>query len=378
MRPLKIPASAYACQPSQGSEPGIGWNVALGVAKHHEVWVLTREDNRPAIEAELGGKPVPNLHFEYCNLPSWGRRWKGGRRGAHFHYYLWQVASYFVGRTLNRCIGFDLVHHVTYQKYSVPSYLVLLSNSSLWKPVGGESAPKAFWVNFGLRGIAYEAARGLVRLLGEYDPLTRLTARRSIVALATEEKSAARLRRIGANAIQTLTGVGLSNEDIKQLSNYPSSGTYPVRFISLGRLLHWKGFDLGLSAFAEAGLNEAEYWVVGDGPERKRLEIMTQKLDISDRVRFWGALSRQETLAKLERSHVLVHPSLHDSGGWVVLETMAAGRPVVCLDLGGPATQVTEQTGIKVSALNPKQAVADLAEAMRCLGSSQKLRETYG
>ena len=52
------------------------------------------------------------------------------------------------------------------------------------------------------------------------------------------------------------------------------------------------------------------------------------------------------------------------SGGWTCLEAMAAGRPVVCLDLGGPATQVTEETGIKVPAPVPNQAVSGLAEAM--------------
>ena len=50
---------------------------------------------------------------------------------------------------------------------------------------------------------------------------------------------------------------------------------------------------------------------------------------------------------------MLIHPSLHDSGGWVCLEAMAAGRPVICLDLGGPGLQVTEKTGIKVKASTP-------------------------
>lgn len=71
--------------------------------------------------------------------------------------------------------------------------------------------------------------------------------------------------------------------------------------------------------------------------------------------------------AMLGECHVLVHPSLHDSGGWVCLEAMAAGRPVLCLDLGGPATQVTEETGFKVPAHAPEQATGDLAEAMTLL-----------
>ena len=75
---------------------------------------------------------------------------------------------------------------------------------------------------------------------------------------------------------------------------------------------------------------------------------------------------------------VLVHPSLHDSGGWVCLEAMAAGKPVVCLDLGGPAEQVTDRTGVKVVANTPEQAVADLARALTALGSNPDLRHTMG
>ena len=85
-----------------------------------------------------------------------------------------------------------------------------------------------------------------------------------------------------------------------------------------------------------------------------------------------------EVLGKLAECDVLVHPSLHDSGGWVCLEAMAAGRPVICLDLGGPGLQVTEQTGIKVPAISPLQAIADLAAAMGQLAGDPDRRLRLG
>ena len=77
-----------------------------------------------------------------------------------------------------------------------------------------------------------------------------------------------------------------------------------------------------------------------------------------------GTEISQDALRLLGQVHAFVHPSLHDSGGWVCLEAMGAGRPVLCLDLGGPAIQVTQETGFKVSAYTPDQAVRDMAEAM--------------
>jgi glycosyltransferase involved in cell wall biosynthesis len=57
---------------------------------------------------------------------------------------------------------------------------------------------------------------------------------------------------------------------------------------------------------------------------------------------------------------------------------MAAGRPVICLDLGGPGVQVTKETGFKASPRNPRQAIQDMAKAMELLAHDRKLLERMG
>ena len=167
MKRLKVLISAYACEPGKGSEPGVGWNVAREMAKHHDIWVLTRANNRPAIEAELAENPVPGLHFAYYDLPRWAKWWKRGGRGVQLYYYLWQLGAYRVARRLHREVGFDLAHHVTFVKYWAPSLVSRLPVPFVWGPVGGgESAPKAFWDDFGPEGRRYERLRELARWLG--------------------------------------------------------------------------------------------------------------------------------------------------------------------------------------------------------------------
>jgi len=381
MKRLKVLLSAYSCEPGRGSEPGVGWNVAREVANYHEVWVLTRPDESGAvIEAELARHPVPNMHFVYFTLPIWADGWRLGSMGAmQLHYYLWQIQAYFVASRLHREIGFDLIHHVTFVKYSSPSFLSLLPVPFVWGPVGGgESAPKAFWQDFSFRAKAYETVRNLVRSLGEYDPFVHLTARRSAIIRATTEDTAKRLYKMGVNNVQIVPEAGLPEKEIARLGQYTISTDAPARFISMGRLLHWKGFHLGLRAFAQADLPDAEYWLLGDGPERERLQALAEDLGIVHQVKFWSRLPRDETLHKLGECLALVHPSLHDSGGWVCLEAMAAGRPVICLNLGGPAVQVTEETGFKIPAHDPEQAVRDLAEAMVRLVKDSELRRRMG
>ena len=378
MESLNILVSAYACRPNEGSEPGVGWNTIQEIVKYHQVWVLTRQDNRTSIENFLKENPDSKLHFVYCEPPLWLKWW--WRSTQLPHYYLWQLAAYLKAKKLHQQIHFDLVHHITYVRYSTPSFLSLLPIPFIWGSVGGgEYAPKTFWADFSFRGKVYEVLRELAHKIGERDPFTRLTASRSSLARATTKDTAIRLERIGAPKVEIFSESGLSEREIEFLDSLSLPEDGSMRFISLARLLHWKGLHLSIRAFARANLaSNVEYWILGEGPERERLENLSKELNIARQVKFCGRLPREDTLKTLGNCHILVHPSLHDSGGWVCLEAMAAGRPVICLDTGGPSVQVTEQTGYKIPAIDPEQTVEELAIAMKHLAEDKELRDRLG
>jgi len=377
---MKVLVSAYACEPGKGSEAGEGWNWVTQISGPHQVWALTRANNRGPIEKELCDERLANIHWVYFDLPAWMRFWKKKQRGMRLYYYLWQVGAYLLARKLHRRIRFDLVHHLTFKSYWSPSMLAFLATPFLWGPVGGgESAPHEFWRSFSIRGRVYEAARTLGRGWARFDPFVRFTARKATQALATTDATQDRLRTLGCKNISVFV-LGLPSDDIHRLSAIcPREGS-PFRIFSIGNLLHLKGFELGLGAFAELQRQfpASEYWLIGDGPERKRLDLLATQLGVRNKVRFYGALSRTQVLEQLAECDVLLHPSLHDSAGWTCLEAMAAGRPVVCLDLGGPGLQVTKNTGIKVPAISPAQVVHDLAAALSQLASDPELRLQLG
>ena len=375
----RILVSAYSCRPGAGSEPGTGWNLAVALTRRHDVWVLTRARNRPEIEAHLARHTVPGLTVVYYDLPrrsyAW---WKRGGLGTEVYAYLWQRAAFALAKRLHEQIGFDLVHHATFGRHWSPSFLIDLPLPFLWGPVGGaESCPVSFWPGMGLRGAIAEAARAAARRLGEADPAVLRTARRAALSLAKSEATAQRLRELGAPRVQLLCDVALDDDDLARLGALPAPPETGLRFLSTGRLLGWKGFHLGLQAFARSGLREAEYWIIGEGPQRRRLEALARRLGVSERVRFLGRLSRADALAALGQCHVLIHPSLHDASGWVCLEAMAAARPVLCLALGGPGMQVSDETGIRIAATTPRETLAQLALAMRHLADAD-LRSRMG
>ena len=374
---LRVLLSAYACEPGKGSEAGVGWNMAIHMSALHDVWVLTRANNRSPIEAAL--PQDCRARFIYYDLPAWARWWKRGARGAQLYYYLWQI---FAGRMLRKHYRrrFDFGHHVTFVRYWVPTCFAGLGIPYLVGPVGGgELAPRDFERRFSWRARLYERVRRVIRWAVRFDPLLRSSIRNASHVIATTEESAARINKLGAQRISLYPESGVSQGEYQTLCEQPGPASRePLVFISSGRLLALKGFDLGLVAFARADLRHAEFWIVGDGPERKRLEATANRLGIAERVRFFGWLPRADALRTLASAHILVHPSLHDSGGWVCPEAMALGKPVICLRLGGPGAQVTDDTGIRVQPSGVEETLDAIADVMRQLASDPARCDAMG
>lgn len=378
---MKVLLSTYACNPGTGSESGLGWNWVLQIARFHQVWVLTQTKERHRIEDALARKPIPNTHWIFCDLPPWARFRKRGHWGENLDYYMWQLWAYGIARRLHKQVQFDLVHHVTFVRYWMPSFLALLPVPLIWGPVGsGDSAPPGFVPNFSFKGRFAERARTLARCVCELDPFVRLTARRAVCAFAATNATQERMKGLGCIHVAIQPESALSVREIEWLGNLPPPNAERFRVLSIGRLIPSKAFDLSLRAFAafHRSFPNSEYWLIGDGPERARLAKIALVLEVDSHVRFWGTLPREQVLEKLSECSVLVHPSLRESGGWVCLEAMAAARPVVCLNWAGPGVQVTPDTGIKINVSSPEQVVREMAAALVRLAADAELCRRLG
>jgi glycosyltransferase involved in cell wall biosynthesis len=372
---LRVLLSAYACEPGKGSEPGIGWNWALGLARAgHEVWVLTRANNRAAIERALAGAPEANLHFLYYDLPPWARRWKRGARGIRTYYLLWQWGAYRKARRFCRETRVDLVHHLTFGVFRHPSFMGLLGLPFVFGPVGGgETAPRALRRSFPLRGVLADFARDLANWLVRIDPLMASVYRRAAVTLCKTAETLDRIPGKYRGKCRVHLEVGTS-EDAHQLPRR-RAGPARLRVLYVGRLLYWKGLHLGMMAFARLLERhpEAQLTVVGSGPDEAWLHALAQRLGIEASVTWIRWLERDAVLQVYPRHDVFLYPSLHDSSGNAVLEALAAGLPVVCLKLGGPGELVDGSCGVRVFAGKTAQVVRGLGRALVALADEPRL-----
>ena len=110
----------------------------------------------------------------------------------------------------------------------------------------------------------------------------------------------------------------------------------------------------------------------GRGLEEEEWRKLSRSLNLEKNIN-WISWVEQSELSKIYLDHdVLLFPSLHDSGGNVVLEALMHGLPVICLDLGGPAVLVDETCGRIVNTYKkgPDQVIAGLCHYMSELAAN--------
>jgi hypothetical protein len=379
---LRILCSAYAFRPGLGSEPSIGWNIVTQAARRHDVWVITDELNRPEIEAELNVRPVSNLTIIYHDLDGLAKRlgapFRSGRAHNYRHMYLWHLTAKRVATELHRAIGFDLAHHVTYGSIRNWSPLASLGIPFIWGPVGGgEQSTLGLLKRAPLPVLASELVRNRMNALVRLDPMVRHTAKSASVVLTTTQDSALRLPAEASRRAIVMQNIGLDSFEVPSGERRDHRG---FRLVFVGRLVYWKGVDLALEALARLKPQDRDIslTVIGDGPDRVRLESLAAQLGVADRVAFLGALKREETLALLPDHDAFIFPSRHDSGAFAVLEAMAARLPVICLNTGGPGLSTTDECGIRIAVTDQDTVVNDIAAAIRMLSADPDLCRAMG
>jgi glycosyltransferase involved in cell wall biosynthesis len=144
--------------------------------------------------------------------------------------------------------------------------------------------------------------------------------------------------------------------------------------IFVGGLIPCKACDLALRAAAPLlRNNQARFTILGDGPERGRLEQLVRELEIHRSVSFCGWVSHDEVLTRLRSADVMVFPSVRDFGGGVVFEALAAGAVPVVGDFGGPGDIVYSEVGYKLALTNEEDLVVEMERILTQLTDNREL-----
>ena len=173
--------------------------------------------------------------------------------------------------------------------------------------------------------------------------------------------------------VEAQIGMNLeTSEELNDLSE--SDGVF--RILTAGRHVYWKGHILIIQAFAKflrASCIQSELIILSDGPEYNRLEAESHRLGIAAQVKFLKWLpTRRDVFQQYSRADVFAYCSFFECGGYVVLEAMACGVPVVSIQLGGPGEIVTNDCGILVPPASIDKTVAGFAKAFSKMAADRQ------
>lgn len=131
-------------------------------------------------------------------------------------------------------------------------------------------------------------------------------------------------------------------------------------FVFAGRLTAQKALETALQAVAR--VPDVRLVLIGDGPERPRLERLAHELRLNGRVEFRGARPRGEVLEALAGAAAAVLPSAWENLPHAAVEALAVGTPVVATAVGGVPEVVRDgENGLLVSPGRPDELAAALA-----------------
>ncbi len=388
MNALRVLLLAPDSNPDSFSSALVGYCHSEALARLHSVTIVIRRCNEEAVRR----RQAPFYAIEAISLPwldrifAWSFRWifrndYAAQAVTAFQYPFSLAFEWYAWRRMRTRIvagDFDVVLRLNPVTSVLPSLFACLLRRGpipfVIGPInGGLPWPQGFsqadnqkeWIS---------NLRKLYRLM----PFARSTYRNAAAIVAGSSQTYAEFSAYREKLFFVPENGINSSLCADALRSSPRHDKLELIFV--GGLIPIKGCDLGLRAAAPLLRRDlASFTIVGDGPERNRLEELVRSLGIEKVVSFCGWLSHSEALKRMRAADVLVFPSIRDFGGAVVFEAMAMGAVPVVVDFGGPGDTVHAEVGYKVSLTNESDVVCQiekiLADLERDRGLLDRLRQ---
>jgi glycosyltransferase involved in cell wall biosynthesis len=353
---------AYACNPEGGGEHWLGWGWAEQAAKNHSVHLITTPNARAQVEKHAPRHGITPHFVEQPQAGRWGRK------------IGWQSRVLKVASELHAREKFQIVHQTTFHTFRVPFLAAGLGIPSVWGPVaGGESVPPGFGEDLGNARFE-EMGRRLANRVWLWHPQIRKSLRQ-VGAIFVSNRTT---RNFLPASVHSKCVIVPPNALRAEDEQYPAPQLRPeteaFHLLYVGNCVATRALPLVFAALRQIKTSGIKLRVVGAGPALERWKGIAADLVQAGVVEFTGQVTREQLPAIYGRAHALVFPALRDSGGSALLEAMARGVPVICLDWGGPGEMVDEHSGWKIPVRDRNETVAGLGAAITQLRAAPEKR----
>lgn len=384
---MKVLFIVEQCNPEWASVPLVGFRYYEALSRLAEVTLVTRQCNEEALSrAKVSSNTViireSRATAQYGKLVGRLTEIRG-----HINWPLRHVLSYPAYLEFNSMVfhkfcrtiergTYDVVHAFSpiMPRYPVKIIEACRSTPFVLGPVnGGLSYPTAFKDVARKEFDHFSFLRNFARYLPGYKRTYQGADKILAGSAATLQKLRAMLA-VSDDRIELLHENAVKKESLVKCA--PTRAGDTIRLLFVARLVPCKCTDIvieAVSRLAEDVRRRTMLTIVGDGPERGKLEQLTRALNVSDRVRFTGWVQQPDTERYYRQSDIFCFPSVREFGGAVVLEAMAAGLPCIVADYGGIGEYVNQNTGFRIAPTSREQLLSQMVERIEDLARNDKL-----
>lgn len=373
MNRLRVLVLGPDCNPEQVSMPYVTFSHAAALAQLHDVTLAVRSRveepvsraNAQFHKIEVIRQPWLERIYQWCLR--WVFRYNFNNQALTAFGYPFSLAfEWGAWRQLRSRIlagEFDVVIRIYPMNVVLPSlFAFFLRKGPIPFVIGPLNGGLPYVQGFSQAGNQKQWISGL-RHLYRFMPLSRSTYRNAAAVIAASSQTYAELAAY-RDKLFFVPEPGIARSLCFGDTRSAEPGA-KLDLIFVGGLIPCKACDLALRAAAPLLRNGlARFSVVGDGPERGRLEQLAKSLGIEKAVSFCGWVDHAEVLRRLRAADVMVFPSVRDFGAGVVFEALASGAVPVVADFGGPGDIVRPDVGFKVSLTNEGDFVAQMEKIL--------------
>lgn len=380
---LKILVNSYTCCPGMGSEQGMGWHWIINLARFCDLFVISEGEYRTQVEAWLAEDEnhdiAKHLHF-YWN-PIGGddieeceriRKmcWNQGQWSFYYYYEKWQKETAKIAKRICCEQKIDVLHQLNMIGFREPGFLWevsrLLNIPLVWGPIDAKkSFPMAYAKDAPLKFRLFCLAKNIITLFQlKYGKRIHLAADTASCIVSASSNSVCSVQEYFRRKSPLINETGCYPSEKPIIKNFTSQ-SFDVLWV--GKVDFRKQLSMALESLVLlSDLKDVKLHIVGGG-SLKTYQQKAHQLGVSDRCVWYGAVSHNRVQELMQNSELFLFTSVAEGTPHVVMESLANGLPVICLDTCGQGDCVTDKVGIKLPLTNAKQSVVDFASAIRSL-----------
>lgn len=350
---------AYQCSPFKGSEFSVAWNYIINMSSNNHLFVIygvsgEHLGDNADMENFLADHNIPNVDFIFVkpNRLTNALNFLNRKGFLPYSFYLaynnWHRQVYHKAKELIAETHIDIIHYLTPIGYREPGYLWKLNKPYIWGPVGGTvNYPLALSKYLSLSAkLKYSLRNSINSIQLRLNHRIKNAVKKCDVLLTATSKDQDNFDKwLGTKALHIP-----ENCILKTFTNDARIVDDRLNVVFIGRIDGRKNLGLLCDAlFKSVNHDKIHLHIIGDGPDRKKLESHCYKCGLSDHFHWYGQVPRERVYSILNDMHLLAITSLCEGNPTTIWEALSFGIPIITLDHCGMHDTVSDKCGFKIS-----------------------------